>query len=137
TIFSKNIDRMFVRSWLDHSGEALRSEWDDRREAFIREFTVNDDMLDAFLDAARQRGVRIIEGDMLEDLDDEGPVFTRDDVAANRAYIESLLKARLAVRLFDMKAWYPIIHQVDRTFKEASGLWPQAEDLARIYRSGR
>ena len=124
-VFVKNLDNIFVRSWLDHDGEALRTQWADQSDAFIRDFDIDDETFEAFLTFAEEQGVRIVEEKMP---DDEG-VFTRTEVEADRAYLEARIKARLAVRLYNSKAWYPIMHDVDRTFITAMTLWQEAENL--------
>lgn len=131
TVFANNLENIFVRSWLDHEGEALRAEWGDRQEAFIHDFAVDDEMFDAFLAVAEEQGVRIVEGERAEDEDDKAR-FTRAEIDADRVYLEARIKASLAVRLFDRKAWFPIMHKVDRTFNTAMGLWTEAEDLATL-----
>ena len=46
--------------------------------------------------------------------------------------LKSRLKARLAVRLFDTKAWYPVMHTVDQTFQVAMTFWDEAEGLIHL-----
>ena len=81
-----------------------------------------------FLAFGQERGIPIID----EAGPDDEDGFTRAEIEADRAFLEARIKARLAVRLFDTKAFYPVMHTVDRTFKEAMGLWLEAEDLAQL-----
>ena len=129
TIIAKNLDNIFVRSWIDRDGEALRAQWDDRSEAFTRDFDIDDETFEAFLAFAGQQGVRIVDEEPSEGDED---VFTRAEIENDRAYLESRIKARLAVRLFDLKAWFPIMQEVDRTFNTAMGLWKEAEKLEQL-----
>ncbi|MFB3133567.1 MAG: S41 family peptidase, partial [Rhodothermales bacterium] len=129
TVFAKNLDNIFVRSWIDRDGEALRAQWDDRSEAFIRDFDIDDEAFEAFLAFAGEQGVRIVDEEPPEGDKD---VFTRAEIENDRAYLESQIKARLAVRLFDLKARFPIMHKVDRTFNTAMGLWNEAEKLEQL-----
>ncbi len=129
SVYSNNLDNQFARDWLDLHGEALRLEWHDRREDFIRSFEVNDALFEEFLAFAGERGVRVTataaaDGD-----------FTRAEVEADRAYFEARIKAQLAVRLFDTAARYPILHRVDRAFQTALSLWSEAEELEQAYLS--
>jgi len=129
TVFAKNLDNIFVRSWIDRDGEALRAQWDDRREAFTRDFDIDEEAFEAFLAFAGEHGVRIVDEALPEG---DETVFTRAEIENDRAYLESRIKARLAVRLFDLKAWFPIMHKVDRTFNTAMGLWNEAEKLEQL-----
>jgi carboxyl-terminal processing protease len=134
-VFSKNLDNIFVRTWLDQEGEALRAAWSDRREAFIQDYEVDEAFFDAFLAYAAAHGVQIVEEvePVVQDEDEARKVFSEAELNADRAYLETRLKARLAVRLYDYKAWYPIMHNVDRTFNQARALFPQAIALESAY----
>ena len=133
-VFVKNLDNNFVRSWIDRDGEALRDQWADQSEVFIRDFEITGADFEAFLAFAREQGLRIVEGDKPEAQDDE-VVFTQAEVEADRAYLEGRIKATLAVRLFDRTVWYPIMHEFDRTFNTANTLWREARDLEQLSRS--
>lgn len=134
-VFSKNLDNIFVRTWLDQEGETLRAAWGDRREAFIQEYNVDDTLFDAFVAYAREHGVQIVEEvePATQNEDEARKVFSEAELNADREYLETRLKARLAVRLFDYKAWYPIMHTVDHTFNQARSLFPQAIALESAY----
>ena len=131
-LLSKNLDRIFAREWLDTHGSELHGTWEGRSEAYVRDFEVSDEMYEAFLDFAQERGLTLVEsipaGEQEEKL-----VFTWDEVAAERTFVETRLKASLAVRLYDYKTWYPIIHNIDQTFIEAMKQWSTAEDLNAAY----
>ncbi len=126
----RRLDHIFVRHWLDEHGDDLHADWDNQREAFIQTYEVDDAMYASFLEFIQAEGVEIVDS---KPDDAEGPVFTPDEVEAERDYIETRLKGRLAVRLFDYKAWYPIIHGEDNTFQEALKLWSDAEELSANY----
>ncbi len=127
-VYRRPLTNIFARSFFDREGEALRAEWGDRREAFIDAFEIDDATFEAFLDFSKDHGTVIVENGGADD--EEG--FTRDQIEADRAFLKARIKARLAVSLFDTKAFYPIMHTVDRTFQEAMGLWLEAEDLAHL-----
>lgn len=129
-LLSKNLDRTFAREWLDTHGERLHGDWDGRPDAYIRDFEVSDAMYTAFLDFAEEKGLTIVD---TSPADDAKLTFTREEVEAERAFIETRLKASLAVRLYDYKKWYPIIHNIDETFQEAKQRWEKAETLNAAY----
>ncbi|NBC18341.1 MAG: PDZ domain-containing protein [Bacteroidetes bacterium] len=133
-LLSRNLDRIFARNWLDANGEALHRRWDDRPQEYIRDFEVSDAMYEAFLDFAEERGLTIIDGPAPED---SSLTFSRSDVDAERTFIATRLKASLAVRLYDYKKWYPIIHGIDDTFIEATDHWSKAESLNAAYMARR
>jgi len=123
-IFRRNLTNSFARGWYDRHKEALRARYGDDKYWFVEEFVVDEAMFDAFLAYAAGAGVPI-EG-YVEPVED---VFTQQDIAEDRAFLAARIKARLAVRLFDLEAFYPIMHAEDRTFQEALTLWPHAERL--------
>ena len=82
-------------------------------------------MFEDFLTYAASRGVPL-EG--YENGAEEG--FSSSDVARDRTYLEARIKARLAVRLFGLESYYPVMHPEDVTFQEALALWRYAEELA-------
>ena len=130
-VLAQRIENAFVRSWLDQRGNTLHAQWDDNRDAFLRDFEVDPEMFQAFLDFAAERDVRVVESEEEKaGAPDEDQVFTRADVEAERPLLEALIKGRLATRLYDRTAWYPVYHQIDPVFKEAMRLWGSAEDLA-------
>lgn len=129
-LLSKNLDRIFAREWLDTHGGRLHADWDGRPDAYINEFEVSDAMYSAFLDFAEAQGLTIADAPAAEDAK---LTFTREEVEAERAFIETRLKASLAVRLYDYKKWYPIIHDIDETFQEAQQRWEKAEALNAAY----
>ena len=131
-VYRRNLSNIFARSWYDRDGEALRTEWGTRRQDFIEEFEVDDEAFEEFLAFGQKQGILIL--DEVGPDDEDG--FTLDQIEADREFLEARIKARLAVRLFDTKAFYPIMHTVDRTFNEAMGLWLKAEDLTHLS-SGR
>ncbi len=127
-VFRRPLVNIYARSLFDREGEVLRAEWGDRRQAFIEDYEIDEATFEAFLDFGQEQGIVIIE----EGGQDSEDGFTRAEVEADRDFLEARIKARLAVSLFDTKAFYPIMHTVDRTFKEAMGLWLEAEDLAQL-----
>jgi carboxyl-terminal processing protease len=130
TILGLGIENDFVRYWLDRNTETVHPEWDGKREAFLADFEVTDAMLDAFFDFARKRGVEIVpEKPAAEEEGSDVKYFTREEVAADDAMLRTILKGRIATRLYDRSAWYPVINAVDRTLGEAMRLWRTAEQL--------
>jgi hypothetical protein len=129
-VLGRNLENGFVRDWLDRGGARLREDWGDRRDEFIDSFRVEDEDLDAFVEFAEQAGVYI--GDVSEDVaaDSSAVTFSRDQLEADRLLLERLIKGRIASRMYDRSAWYPVYHEMDRTLLKAMDLWDAAEKLA-------
>ena len=123
-LYRRNLANLFARSWLDRYGDDLRAEWGDDRQRYTAEFRIDDAKFEEFLDFSRKRGVAI---------SDVGDGFSADLVEADRRYVEAQIKARMAVGLFDLGAYFPAWHDVDRIFNEAMTLWPEAEELDRRF----
>ena len=130
TILGLGIENDFVRYWLDRNTETVHPKWDGKRDAFLEDFEVTDAMLEAFFDFAEKKGVEIVpEKPAAEDEDPDVKYFTPEEVAASDAMLRTILKGRIATRLYDRSAWYPVINGVDRTLGEAMRLWQTAEQL--------
>ena len=87
-------------------------------------------MVEAFLSFASERGV--VVGTRGEESDGQAQ-FSDEDLGADLVQLHALLKGRLATRLYDRSAWYPIWSEVDHLLTESQMLWNPAEDLALRY----
>jgi carboxyl-terminal processing protease len=135
TLVSRNIETNFVRAWLDRNAAELHRQWDGRRGAFLNDFTISDETFNEYLEYASAHGVHVVD-DRPEPVDegDGAPrYFTRDEVEADRYVLATRLKGRIAMRIFDRSAWYPITNPLDRVFVEAMSRWAPAEQLSEQY----
>src|SRR5690625_6870231 len=70
---------------------------------------------------------------------DVGPVgeasFSHAELQAERRTLSVLLKAHVGNRLYGRAAWYPVFHDIDRTFQEAMTLWPRSEEHTSEHQS--
>ncbi|MCY3487691.1 MAG: S41 family peptidase [Bacteroidetes bacterium] len=121
-ILSRDVANTYARMWYDREGEALTARWGDQRDDFFESFEIPETEYQGFLDYARVRGMQIGTGT---------DAFDHAEIEADRPYLEARIKARLAVRLFDLEAFYPIMHPEDRTLQEALKLWPEAKNIAQ------
>lgn len=117
-MLSGDIPNTYARMWYDRDGETLAETWGDDREDFFESFKVDQTEYQKFLDYAQVRGIRI------------GEEFSEEVVEQDRSYLEARIKARLAVRIFDLEAFYPVMHPEDHTLQEALKLWSAAKQLA-------
>ncbi|MCY3595765.1 MAG: S41 family peptidase [Bacteroidetes bacterium] len=121
-ILSRDVANTYARMWYDREGEALTAHWGNQRDDFFESFEIPEAEYQGFLDYARVRGIQIGAG---------VDAFDHAEIEADRPYLEARIKARLAVRLFDLEAFYPIMHPEDRTLQEALKLWPEAKNIAQ------
>ncbi len=121
-VLSSDVANTYARMWYDREGEALTARWGDQRDRFLESFKIPEAEYQGFLDYARVRGIQIGTGE---------DAFDHAEIEADRPYLEARIKARVAVRLFDLEAFYPIMHPEDRTLQEALKLWPEAKNIAR------
>ena len=122
-VLGRDLTNTYARMWFDREGETLTEYWLDHRDDFLESFKVDETEFRRFLEYAQVRGIQFGT--------DEG-AFDEEDVARDRSYIEARIKARLAVRLFDLEAFYPVMHPEDRTLQAALKLWPEAKFLADL-----
>ena len=120
-IRGRSLDQEFARGWLDRNGDELRDGFPDAR-SFRSGFEVDDEMMTEFTRYVTTHGV------------DVGPVgeadFSYGELEVERQTLSVLLKAHIGNRTYGRAAWYPVFHDIDRTFQEAMRLWPSAETLA-------
>lgn len=130
-VIARNLETHFAREWLDHQGVAFGERWSQDPAGFLSEFEVDADVLKEFLQFAEARGVRVVPGSGLTtSITTENPAFTEADLAADSAFLSTLIKGRIATRILDRSYWYPIYHQVDDMVQQANGLWSQASGVA-------
>ncbi len=136
TIFSLQVEPAFARTWLDRHGKEFRAQWSGKPQAFIREYTVSDEMVDAFLDFIAGYNIQVVDGPKpAEAAEGQGGAhyFTRAEVEKDLDIIKTRLKAQLGMRMFDRSVQYPIYHEIDSVFKQAMQMWNPAEELAMQY----
>ena len=134
SVLGRNLEDRFIRSWVDIHGAELRDRWGPGAEAFINGYSVDADMLDAFRSFSADKGVVI--GEDLS-ADEEDLVFSDADLRAEQDLLSALLKGRLATRLYDRSAWYPVWRHVDHVLVESQKLWDPAGKLAEGFSQAR
>ena len=130
-VIGKNLDNEFARVRIEQLGDSFRSQWGGRQEEFIRSYQIDDATWTAFLGYADSHGAPVVE---TRDADSEEAVLVRSEAEANRAEIETRIKAFMARRLYNAEAWYPVIGQMDPVLLDAMRLWDNATSLAQAYR---
>ena len=129
-VLGRSLENQFIRTWVDVYGASLRERWGDDPDRFINGFEVDDDMMDAFRSFAADKGVQM--GDDLT-VEDAAATFSDSEVADEDTLLRALLKGRLATRVYERSAWYPVWRHVDHSLVESQKLWPFAGELADLY----
>lgn len=134
-VIGRSLDNHFSRAWLDQHGDAFMDEWEGKRQEFIDEYRLSDDMYDDFLEFIGTHDVHVVapgspELDETDAEDADRSFFSVDEARADEALLRSRIKARMAQRVFDRSAWYPVTREGDTVIQEAMNLWPSAEKLA-------
>jgi carboxyl-terminal processing protease len=132
-ILGRSLETEYVRRLIDNSAGEMQAHWKGDSEAFRQDFKFDSEMLDEFLDFMASRGV--IVGDRTSDVPEPGAEirFSEDEWEKDQYFLQTLLKGRVATRLFDRSEFYPIYGDVDVLLKESLRLWSHAQDLATQY----
>jgi carboxyl-terminal processing protease len=133
-VLGRSLENQFIRTWVDVYGASLRERWGDDPDRFINGFEVDDAMMDAFRSFAADKSVQL--GDDLT-VENAAASFTDAEVSEDEALLRALLKGRLATRVHDRSAWYPVWRHVDHSLVESQKLWPFAGQLADLYSDAR
>ena len=133
-VLTRSLENLFVRNWVDLYGASLKSTWGENQDNFVSGFQVDPEMMNAFLSFSAQKGV--VVGSRATDSATPA-TFTDAEFETDLKNIKALLKGRLATRLYDRSAWYPVWSEVDHLLLEANLLWKPAEDLALHYTSAQ
>jgi len=110
---------LFVRDWLDARSTTFRERWDNRQQEFLTTFTVDHAMWSGFMAFAAEQGDPIPAADL----------------EASRATLEVILKARVAARLYQSEAWYPVFNTIDPLIGHVSEMWSSAEELSAFHKT--
>ena len=131
-VIGRSLDNDFARVWLDrHVG--FVPEWEGKRQQFIDEFEIGEDIFEEFLTFIGERDVHVVPAGSPELAPVEGERrkhFSREEVSEDEKVIRRRIKARIAQRVYDRSAWYPVMNDVDVVLQEALKLWSSAEELA-------
>ncbi|RMF56614.1 MAG: S41 family peptidase [Bacteroidetes bacterium] len=138
TLLSRGLENDFVRLWMDQHADELQARWHDRRADFLETFDVSDEMLADFFAFVEERGVQIVDEETPTGAEEDTVrVFARTEIESDLVPLKALLKGRIATRLFDRSAWYPVMNRVDRVVKEAMHLWDTAINMSMNQIQGR
>lgn len=134
-IIGRSLENEFIREMIDHHAAQLQDTWGDNRAGFLNNFEIDANLSNEFLDFLASRdiliGDRILEGPE----SDESTLqqFTEEEWSESRVFLHTLLKGRLATRLYDRSAFYPVYGKIDHLLNESLTLWSYSQELAAQY----
>ena len=132
-IISNAIDQLFAREWFEEHEASFRDTWGDRQDDFVKNYTVDAELWDAFWAYADEKGIHVTSDDA--EVDAAADMYAASDVASQRLTFETRLKALIARQLYGRGVWHPIVNSIDPEIKEAISLWDRAEELAVYHRN--
>ncbi len=133
-VVSRSLDAIYARQWFLEREPGIRTEWTDRRAEFRESFSFDDASMDGFWKY-------LAENDIVISDDTSGTDgqfrYTREEQRAVDSVLRTVLKARIAQRLYRSEAWFPIFNRIDPMVQAALEQWAGAEALAVSTRPGR
>jgi len=112
-LISRATFRQFSYEYLDQNpklGDELGTA-----ERFVKEFKVDDALMNQFTAFAEKKGIPLVE----------------EDLATSRKDIEIFVKAFIGRRYFKDDGFYPVYHQSDNVLRRAVELMPEARQLQK------
>lgn len=136
-IIGRSLENEFIRKTIDRNSVELQEKWGHERADFQNHYVISDDLSHKFLDFLANRGILIGDRNAAPSDSSAQQRFTEEEWNTDRVFLHTLLKGRLATRLYDRSAFYPIYGKIDHLLLEASALWPYAQDFATQYAVSR
>ena len=121
----------FANRWFTNHEQQVRDQWNDRTDAFITNYTVDEETLDAFWSYADKNGLSLT-GDP-EAADPKDGVFLRSQAQGQMEDVRTYLKWNIAAKLYGTRATRRLWLQADDTFEQALGRWPMARELSAYH----
>lgn len=127
-----NIGFDYVREYLDDHGDAFRSEWEDDYERFRKEFEWSEEDITHVFNELKKNNMVISDSDTLKE-----PDFKSDTLYIPQGHWEEVswmpagvMKARLALQVWGMKKYFPVLNDVfDNTIEESMNMWNEVQAL--------
>lgn len=102
SLWRKGVFNNFCLEYVDRNRASLKKQYPDF-ETFRSKFTVDKKLMDEFIAAGEKEGVKFVEKDFL----------------VSKRIIEVRLKASIAQDIWDYKAFYPIINELNSSLQKA------------------
>jgi carboxyl-terminal processing protease len=114
-LLKDNLFYSFTLNYLDSNAEKIKSNFGDDLNAFRLKFSVDETLLNSFLNFVRAKKIVIKENELQADL----------------SYIKNRLKAQIARYFWKNEGWYSVLLDSDNQYTKAVSLFDLAETLIR------
>ncbi|PKL82103.1 MAG: S41 family peptidase [Ignavibacteriae bacterium HGW-Ignavibacteriae-3] len=111
-----NVYYLFVRNYLDKSGDQLRKQYQDNIKKFIDEFEFDENQMQSFIKFAESQKVK----------------YEPKGYSVDKESIRTRLKAFVARDMYKNTGWYMALLKSDRQFQKAISLFGEAEKLSGL-----
>jgi carboxyl-terminal processing protease len=129
-VFSQGSAFLFIRDRLTGNASQFESEWKDRKEEFLESYEVDRETWSDFVSYLKKNGFDFSPGQQSAGSKDSA--FSSQDLEDAGDGLRTLLKARLAQRLFRSESWWPVFNTIDPTFQSALEMWGSARSLSLL-----
>ncbi|MGQ9798132.1 MAG: S41 family peptidase [Ignavibacterium sp.] len=115
-LLKENLFYSFVLSYLDTHSNEIKNKFGNDLSKFRKEFFINTDLLNSFVNFAETKKV----------------AFNQSDFEKDKDYITARLKAQIARNFWKNDGWYSVLLEGDSQFRKALELFKEAKDLANL-----
>ncbi|MGQ9644376.1 MAG: S41 family peptidase, partial [Ignavibacterium sp.] len=115
-LLKENLFYSFVLSYLDTHSNEIKNKFGNDLSKFRKEFFINTDLLNSFVNFAKTKKVD----------------FNQSDFEKDKDYITARLKAQIARNFWKNDGWYSVLLEGDSQFRKALELFKEAKDLANL-----
>lgn len=115
-LLKENLFYSFVLGYLDTHSNEIKNKYGNDLSKFRKEFFINTDLLNSFVNFAKTKKVD----------------FNQSDFEKDKDYITARLKAQIARNFWKNDGWYSVLLEGDSQFRKALELFKEAKDLANL-----
>lgn len=112
-LFGRQVFLQYADKYADLHSADLKSDYGKEITKFVKEFAVDDDMVQGILAVAKAKGIE----------------FKKDLFEKDKKYVTDYTRAYIARRLWGNEGWSRVILEDDTQFKKALSLFPEAERI--------
>ncbi len=116
SLMRKNIFTLFNDAWWSGKGPNLRARYSDSLVAFLRDFHIDQTMMQELRHLASEKNVE----------------WSDEDFAQDEVRIQTIMKSRLARSIWNVDESVEVFLSIDRQFQKAQTLFPEARRIAGL-----
>lgn len=116
-ILGKGAFQEFALTYMDRNGKELQQKYEKNLKKFQTDFSVTEELFTSFKDLAIKKGV----------------IIDQEQLAKDKGYIETRLKAQIARQVWGNEGWYSVMRAEDNQFTKVLTLFPEAEKIAGLH----